>query len=121
MKAGEVDTHGGNDLLAFWDTINKSYISRGIRVWNRGILVCPDNKTNNAHMDMTHTWRRGVLCHAITDHVGSMRVMRCVLRSSFPDDERYIPSAVKLAAASSGQDLEKYYIQIDEHSQKGEC
>jgi len=70
---------------------------------------------------ITHTWRRGVLCYAVTGHVGSMRILQCVLRSFFPDDYRYIPSIVELAAASSGRDLKEHYIQIDEHSQKGEC
>lgn len=51
MRAGQVDTHGENDLLVFWDTFNKSrsYIGQGIRVWNHGILGCLNNKTNNTH------------------------------------------------------------------------
>jgi hypothetical protein len=123
MWAGKVDTHAENDLLVLWDTFNKFCTGRGIHdVWSRGILVCPDNKTKDTHTDMiTHSLRRGVLCHAVTGHVGSMRVLRCVLRSSFPDDYRYILSVVELATASSGQDLKEYCIQIDEHSQGEEC
>jgi hypothetical protein len=60
MGAGQVDTHGGNDLLVFWDTFNKSksYIGQGIRVWNRGVLVCPNNKTNNTHDSYGHDHSR---------------------------------------------------------------
>jgi hypothetical protein len=51
MRAGQVDTHGENDLLVFWDTFNKSYSGRrGRHGWNRGILVCLDNKDPKIHI-----------------------------------------------------------------------
>ena len=93
-----------------------------VHLQRRVPLACLDNKIDNTHTDMiTHTWRRRALCCATTGHVGSIQVLPCVLRSSLPDDYRYVLSVVELAPASSGQDLIKYYIQIDEHSRKGEC
>jgi hypothetical protein len=50
MRAGQVGTHGIDDPLALWNTLNMSYIViRVLLSHGHGILLRPDNKNNTTH------------------------------------------------------------------------
>jgi hypothetical protein len=46
MRVEQVGTHGIDDPLALWNTLNMSYVVIRVLSYWHGILLRPDNKTN---------------------------------------------------------------------------